>query len=150
MNTKGLACCLNGPPGCFCYDTYYISRVNGTGNHTTSNCLTVNRTHGGVIYEACDLSSFDTSFMWHEVTYQNDYHEIDSLGWSLGKASGVDNCMGASACQAGEALLMTQCHNEDPHRTRFHFASSADNADMGVLMSDVCTGLCVIIAPGSG
>jgi len=25
MNTMGLACCLHGPAGCSCYDTYYIS-----------------------------------------------------------------------------------------------------------------------------
>lgn len=151
MNTVGLACCLNGPPGCSCYDTYYIARTKGGDEGTaTSKCLAVNKTGGGVIYESCDLSSFNPSLMWHEVTYQKGYQEIDSLGWSMGRFSGVDNCMGVETCHAGAALSMTGCGKDELHNTRFHFQSNADDNNMGVLASDTCTGLCVLIDPSTG
>merc|ERR1712110_1199280 len=105
MNTMGFACCRHGPPGCFCYDTYYIAHESGLNNVTeASKCLTVNKSQGEVIYASCDLSTFDPSLMWHEVTYQQGYNAVDSLGWSFGAASGVDNCIGAAACKAGAAL----------------------------------------------
>merc|ERR1712046_285254 len=142
MNTVGLACCLHGPPGCFCYDTYYISRGSSSSDNkasASSKCLAVNKTHGQVVYQSCDLSSFDPSLMWHEVTYQEGYHEIDSLGWSFGKESGTDNCIGAAACRADADVEMAQCHNNDVHKTRFRFAGSADNSDIGKLVSDMCS-----------
>jgi len=141
MNTVGLACCRHGPPGCFCYDTYYIARGNEQDGE--ARCLTVNATQGAVVHESCDLSAFHPALMWHEVTYQEGYNEIDSLGWSLGTASGVANCIGAAACEAGAALTMAACGKGDLHKTRFHFESKND-ASTGVIVSDTCPGFCVL------
>jgi len=150
MNTVGLACCLHGPAGCSCYDTYYIARSSISGRANESKCLTVNKTQGSITYQTCDLSAFDPSFMWHEVTYQNGYNQIDSLGWSLGSESGVDNCMGVASCQAGVALSMAACRQGQPHKTLFRFVSSDDGSDFGRIVSDSCEGLCMLLEPITG
>lgn len=147
MNTMGLACCRHGPPGCFCYDTYYISR--GNGQDAKDMCLAVNGTSGQVIYQACDLSAFDPSLMWHEVTYQEGYHEIDSLGYAFGAPAGETNCIGGSSCKAGAALSMSLCGKGDEFRTRFSFVSNGDG-NLGVMKSDTCEGLCALADAATG
>jgi hypothetical protein len=151
MNLPGLACCLHGAPGCYCYDTYYIAH-NGARKEDTdeAKCLAVNSTQGNIIYESCDLSTFSSSLMWHEVAYNSGYSEIDSLGFSFGGYNGVDNCMGVASCAAGETLSMHTCHRGDVLKTLFHFDYNDDGTAVGKIVSDSCDGMCLLSGSSSG
>merc|ERR1712048_614648 len=146
MNTPGLACCHHGPPGCKCLDTYYIS------NSTTARCLGVSASgdEGTVRYMDCDLTAFSPSLMWHEVTYQAEYNEIDSLGWAFGGSAGEDNCMGVTGCHAGATLFMETCGKGDQIATRFRFEGAPGRPSIGVLRSDSCPGFCALADPSTG
>merc|ERR1711920_34728 len=84
--------------------------------------------------------------MWHEVTYNQDYHAIDSLGYAFGSLSGDDNCIGASSCEIGADLSMSTCGENDKFRTRFRFVQNA-SSNYGLMKSDSCEGLCVLVDP---
>lgn len=142
MNLKGLACCLNGPAGCRCKDTYYV----GAASEGNGTCLAVHAESGGVYYKACDLDAFDPYLMWHEVTYRGGHAEIDSLGWSFGKFSAVDSCLGVDACETNASVRMTICGRGDALRTRVSFLGKGTGVrgEAGLLSVDSCPGFCAV------
>merc|ERR1712070_489206 len=132
MNTKGLACCLHGPPGCSCMDTYYLD--------SQQRCLTADRNTGAVFFKDCKADSeFDLDLMWHEVIYEAGYTELDSLAFSSGSFAAVDSCLGVETCDFGTPVRMSPCGKGEKLRTRFSY-----DAASAALLVDSCPGLCAI------